>query len=81
MLVSSTSASTRYARFMLNGWCISWTRSLYRAAQQRIRTLIWNFYADLECGVERRAERGRDVTMRQATGDGTAGRGIIITIK
>ena len=46
MLGSSTSASTRCVGFMRNGWCTSWT--LHRAAQQTVRKLIWNYYADLK---------------------------------
>ena len=44
---SSPSADTRCAGCMPNGWCTSWTPSPIRnrAAQQRVRELIWNFYA------------------------------------
>src|ERR1700709_2254675 len=49
MLASSTSATTRYAGCMRNGWCTSWTfTDLHRTAQQRMRALIWRFYDDLK---------------------------------
>ena len=47
---SSPSASTHCAGCMPNGWCTSWTPSPIhsRAAQQRVRKLIWDYYADLK---------------------------------
>ena len=47
---SSPSAGTRCAGCTRNGWCTSWTRSPIRIAplRQRVRGLIWNFYADLK---------------------------------
>ena len=43
-------ANTHCAGSMRNGWCTSWTPSptCYRAAQQKVRKLIWDFYADLK---------------------------------
>ena len=47
---SSTSAGTRCAGCMQNGWCTSWTPSPICSVplNRRVRTLIWNFYADLK---------------------------------
>jgi hypothetical protein len=47
---NSPSASTRCAGYTPNGWCISWTlfTDRHRAAQQRMCSLIWDFYADLK---------------------------------
>src|SRR6195952_4333326 len=44
---NSTSAGTRCAGCMRNGWSTSWTRSTTSIAPL-IRGLIWDFYADLK---------------------------------
>ena len=61
MLDSSLSDGMLCAGSMPSGWCISWILSpiCIGAAQQHMRKLIWNFYADLKVYRLNPGKRGR----------------------